>query len=765
MAIAWSPASAEGERHRLDIPAATLGDAIALLSREAGISVGADGTLPHIRTRPVKGSLSPEAALKALLKGTGYHARQVGPTAWRIERDAPRVAPARQPAPRLTRAEDGVGAPIIVTATKRASRLLDLPMAASVVELGDGAAIPPGAGGQTADVASEIDGMTLTASGHGRNRLFLRGVSDSAFNGESQSTVAVVLDEARLTYAAPDPDILLVDMERAEVLKGPQGALYGTGALGGIYHLVTRKPDLDEASLSLSGGTEVLAGGGLGYDIAAVANLPLQPGVAGVRLVGYSRKDAGWIDTGSRKDSNSGRTLGARLGLAVDAGGGWQVDLTGFGQWREAQDSQYVYRPNARSRPAQLPEPHDNDLRHVSLKIAREGERASIVFSSAMTWHEVNDTYDATQGAAGFGLPDPLTLNMERTYRVWDNEARISGELGGVKWLAGLSALEARQHDIWFLASAADRLSIDDDRRITTDLSAFGDLSVPLGSGFAVDAGARLFHSSVSETRLLASGPQTSDLGRSGMTPAFALSWRPDSSHLAYLRYGSAIRQGGLDINGSGELDRLKGDELETFEAGWRQQIGGRGHLDLGAYFTRWQDVQSDMLQPDGLIETENAGNAEIIGFEGSLSLPLDAAWLLTAGGSYQDARLVRNDLGIALEDRRLPVVPEYTLRAALAYSFALGDAEASLRVRLRYVGPARLSFDPAVDRPIGNYLESGLQARIDLGRVDFSLDLDNLFASSADQFAFGNPLRFSAMRQYTPQAPTSLSLAAHCKF
>src|SRR5690606_14816127 len=100
--------------------------------------------------------------------------------------------------------------------------------------------------------------------GPGRNRLFLRGVADSPFSGESQSTVAVVLDEARVTYSAPDPDIRLVDVERVEVLKGPQGSYYGTGTLGGIYHIVTRRAQVDKTSLALSANVESVAHGGTG---------------------------------------------------------------------------------------------------------------------------------------------------------------------------------------------------------------------------------------------------------------------------------------------------------------------------------------------------------------------------------------------------------------------------------------------------------------------------------------------------------------------
>jgi hypothetical protein len=85
--------------------------------------------------------------------------------------------------------------------------------------------------------------------------------------------------------------------------------------------------------------------------------------------------------------------------------------------------------------------------------------------------------------------------------------------------------------------------------------------------------------------------------------------------------------------------------------------------------------------------------------------------------------------------------------------------------LKLRYIGPSRLSFDPQIDRPMGNYLESGLEGRIDFGKFDLTLSLDNLFQQHADEFAFGNPLRFFAFRQYTPQRPFSSAIALHTSF
>ncbi len=769
--LAWSSPSAAETRatasQTLDIPASRLPQAIAELARETGVSIGAEGSLPSVQTPAVKGRVSVGAALSRLLAGTGYAARQVAPRAWRIERvagPAPHGA-----APQVSSPTDvpelAAADPIIVTAPKRDAALDDLPMAISVVRLEPMQSAAATSG--TALIAAQSEGLAMTSLGPGRNRLFLRGIADGPFNGESQSTVAVVFDDARLTYAAPDPDIRLVDVERVEVLKGPQGSLYGTGALGGIYHIVSRHADLDETSLAMSAGGERLAHGGTGWNGAAIGNLSIVPGSAGLRLVGYSSREAGWVDTGERKDSNKTSLLGARASLRVEAGGGWRADVSGLLQLLESRDSRYVYAPGMRARPSQLPEPHDNDMRHLSARLVREGSGADITLSTGMSWHEVGDTLDATVGAAGFGLAQPSLLYDDRLYRVWDSEARIGGHAGSWRWLLGLSYVEARQKALSTLESFAGASAvIDDDRRDTRDLGLFGDVTLPLGRGLSLDAGARLFRTAVTESRRIDTGPVSRTRHREGMTPSLALSWKPDRSRLLYLRYASAFRQGGTDIGPSGSLETLRSDELQTLEAGWRQTIGRDGQLDLGVFVSRWENLQTDVLQPDGLFESANAGNAQIKGVEASLAMPLTANLRLEAGANLTDAHLTRNMLGIRLDDRRLPVVPKVTARLALTGGLHLGVIPAQLKISARYVGPQRLSFDPAIDRPMGSYIENRIEAQATLGAgLRISVAADNLLGGTQDSFAFGNPLRFATTRQYTPRRPGSLSTAISAEF
>ncbi|OCC25557.1 TonB-dependent receptor [Croceicoccus estronivorus] len=760
MAIAWSSGAEarEADRTPLNIPASTLPEAITELSREAHVSIGAQGALPHIATPAVRGRMSVEAALARLLAGSGYVARRVGENAWRIEREAR----AKQPVAPTT-VNPVLDQPIVVTAAKRGQILADLPMGVTVVSLDSMHRVDPRGG--TVWLAGEMEGLSLTGLGPGRNRMFVRGVADSAFNGESQSTVAVLLDDARLTYSAPDPDIRLIDVDRVEVLKGPQGSLYGTGALGGIYHIVTRRAELDETSLDMSAGAETVAHGGAGYSVSAVANLPLVAGAAALRLVGYHAREPGWVDTGTRADANSGRVLGARAGLGLVPGDGWRADVTAFAQWLEADDSQYVYSPEAYVRPGQIAEPHDNDLRHLSARIGREGGKLNIVMNSAITWHEVSDTMDATIGADAFGLTNPQVLDDQREYRVWDSEVRLSGAWGHLQWLGGLSHVEARQSNLWTLSAAATSLALVDDRRVSSETALFGDVTLPLTSRVSLDVGARLFRSVVEETRVLADNTVTHELRRNGMTPSLALSWRPHGGRLIYVRYGSALRQGGADIGTGGDLDVLKSDELATIEAGWREQLPGGASLDIGVHWSWWENVQSDTLRSDGLIETVNAGNAQIMGAEIAFEQPLGSGWKLAAGATYERARLLKNALGYEIEDRHLPVVPDYTVRGALSHDFSIGDADASFHLSMRYIGPARLSFDPLLDRPMGRILESKVEVTAQWAGCDFALAGENLFNRRDDSFAFGNPLRFATMRQYTPQSPLRVSLAVRKSF
>jgi len=346
--LAWSLAAASpvafaspalAQARMIDLPSGSLPDSIRRLSDLTGVSVGFIGRLPAITTRNVSGASSPTEALHKMLKGSGYRAIATGPSSFRVERELP--GGPGPPTPSRRPSADEPHSAIIVTALKRPARLSTVPATEHVV--GNNRLHPAtGVAGSEA-LEREIPALTISGLGPGRNRLFLRGIGDGPLNGFNQGSVAILLDEARLNYDAPDPDWALVDVDQVEVLEGPQGPLYGTGALGGIVKVSTNRPDLVNATAGASAGLSRTQDGGPSNSQSLTLNVPLVPAKLAIRAVAYRERQGGWIDNaGGTRDSNRERLAGGRIALRWIPAGRWTLDLTGAIQNRSARDSQYV---------------------------------------------------------------------------------------------------------------------------------------------------------------------------------------------------------------------------------------------------------------------------------------------------------------------------------------------------------------------------------------------------------------------------------------
>lgn len=787
-------------RDDAQFPAAPLAQSLRRLTDRFGVSVGADTALPAIMTRAVDHPRNAADALARMLEGSGWIARRIGPDLWRIV-PTPHLQAPRAPAPRaqpLPPAPQLALQDIVVTATKTQARLTMVPRALSVVQLGADQQTFPVSGSEA--VARASDGLVLTALGPGSNRMFLRAVADSPLNGSSQSPVAVLVDGRRLTYAAPDPDLRLVDVERVELLKGPQGSLYGTGALGGIYQIVPAAARADRIEAMVSAGGTVSVHGAAGPAGAAMINLPVLPGRAALRLVGYGERDPGWITTGTRANANRSTVSGGRADLGIDAAADWRIDLTGLAQRIRSQDSQYVYAPGSLSRPDQAAEPHLTEIANAALRIRGALGAARIDLVSGYTWHHVRSTLDASVGGAALanalGADSAGLFTDDRQFRVWESEARVSGHWRGVRWMVGAVHTEARETALRDLTasttggggsgggsgggtlgdnaeidaivlqpadSGSSDIAFDLSRRNAIDTAVFGALTVPLGRTIEVEGGARYYASVLDVARVVEEASGQQRIARHGVTPSGAVVWRPDADAQVYVRYGEAFRQGGLAFGEETRVTAFAADRLASLEAGWRQTAGVLS-LDASLYLTWWNDMQADTLLSTGLIETRNVGRALIKGGELGLTLRPGESWRISLGATVQHARLVDPVPGAAMPDARLPMIPDYALRGSVERGFALAGGQATLRASLRWLGPARLSFDPRLDVPTGNVLESTIAGSLRFGRLCLALLVDNPLNRAGNSFAYGNPFRVGTP-QYTPQAPLRATGMATVRF
>ena len=239
---------------------------------------------------------------------------------------------------------------IVVTAQKREERILDIPQSVSVVS---GDTLERQQATTFQDYLSQVPGLSLEQSEPGEGRLTLRGVN----TGGVASTVAVYIDETPfgsssglVNGAVLAGDFDPFDVARIEVLRGPQGTLYGASSLGGVLKFVTNTPKLGDLSARVRGGLEFVDDGGTGYNLNGVINAPLGDKAA-IRGTGFFRKRAGWIDAGGgdislispfggslsvpsrdRKDINGSKVWGGRGSILFQPSEPLTIRLTAMAQ-------------------------------------------------------------------------------------------------------------------------------------------------------------------------------------------------------------------------------------------------------------------------------------------------------------------------------------------------------------------------------------------------------------------------------------------------
>lgn len=697
-------------------------------------------------------------ALAAMLAGSGLDFDQLSPTIYRIvRRKSP--APARRSA--IVAPMPVVPADIVVTGNKRSQSLATLPLAVSVLSLSSDTA---NAVLGSAAVASRVEGLTLTNLGSGRNRQFIRGVADSPFNGNTQSTVSILVDNARVTYNMPDPDLRLVDVERVEILKGPQGPLYGSGALGGVYHIVTRSPDLTDIGGSASAGVTSAAAGGQGGTFDVTMNLPLVTDWLGVRMVAYHAREPGWIDSGTWRDANSTRTSGGRLSVRARLGEQWTIDLGGWSQFLNVDDSQYVYARGTRKRGDMIAESHDNDFMMATAVVRGRIGHADFLSSTSWVGHEVTSRLDASASAAAFGRTGPLIYDDSRQNKLLDQELRLSETNDqGLSWLAGVSFIQSQNQSTGLFTAAPSQAPVPglESRQTVREGAAFAEATIPLSSQISATAGARFFATWSENENRSSDGTTESITHKIGLSPSLAVSWRRNAQDFVYVRYAGALRPGGLSSAAGATSAAYHADELQTAEVGLRHVTKDAFTLDASAYVTRWQHVQSDYLLDNGLVATRNAGQANIYGVEMTARWRLSPRWSVAVGGTAQRALLTKPGFDLTLgDDRRLPVIPALTLSMEASYAFNMSDWKAEVGANGNYIGPSRLSFDPGLDRAMGNYALASVFLAFNRNRWRVRANIDNLFDSAHDTFAFGNPFSIKTRPQYTPASPRQMRLS-----
>ena len=183
---------------------------------------------------------------------------------------------------------------VVITARKRTENLQDVPESIDVFTSKD---LENLSISQFEDYATKTPSVTFVSIGPGQTQFFMRGVSDgSSPNAQNLSTTGFFVDDMSMSYYGVIPDLHSYDIERIEVLNGPQGTLFGAGSMSGAIRIISKKPDLDafSAGVDLDGGKIQHGTDNTTYE--GFVNLPLIDGRTALRLSAYSVHDGGFID-------------------------------------------------------------------------------------------------------------------------------------------------------------------------------------------------------------------------------------------------------------------------------------------------------------------------------------------------------------------------------------------------------------------------------------------------------------------------------------
>jgi outer membrane receptor protein involved in Fe transport len=762
--FAVAPAAAQSAA--FDIPAGRLSDALIALAGQARITIGAsDPGLAAVRSRAVRGRMPVRAALTRLLAGTGYGFAFTGPSAVRIVR----ATPAPPPPPPAPPPPESPTADIIVTASKAGVALENFGGTVHLLDLRNRDAGRFGEHGSAA-VLTRLPMLASTSLGPGRNKIFIRGVADSSFNGPSQSIVGQYLGDVRLTFNAPDPDLQLYDIGRVELLEGPQGTLYGTGSLGGILRLVPNPPDPARTSGAVSAGLLATQHGDPGGDLAGMINVAVVPGRLALRLVGYGSIDGGYIDDSGRglADVNRTNIYGGRATLLWTPGNDWQLELGGAAQYLAGRDGQYALRGLAPlTRRSALAQPFDNDYRLGEFTLRKRWPGVELVSATAIVRHALESRFDATGFPATIG-PQLFTEDVGIT--LVSNETRLSQpNARGEGWVVGWSLLHDINRIRRTLGPPGAPAPITGVRNDVTEGALFGQFSHALLPDMVATLGGRLTYARsvgmLLDTPAPHDEPKRTDVR---FSPSAALTWHAAPRLLVYARFQQGFRAGGLAVSTAG-AQRFESDSLTSWEAGVRFGRADRDRLSVNAAFSyaRWADIQADLIDSSGLPFTANLGDGRIWGFEAEASWRLTPSLRLEAA-AYVNSSALSNPVPTfaAADERDLPNIPGEGARAALHFETPLSSrVTLALDSALRYVGHSQLGIGPPLDLRQGGYVDGQLGARLDFGRFGLSLDIDNLADARGNRFAFGNPFSVAAGDQLTPLRPRTVRIGFDAAF
>lgn len=654
---------------------------------------------------------------------------------------------------------------VVVTAQKRSENIQDVPATVSVVgsQLLNQFHVT-----QLADIGAYVPGLQVDSGGTpGQTQLSIRGIAPLSSN----ATVGTYIDETPIGAtslhdrgAAYALDILPYDVERIEVLEGPQGTLYGANALGGLVKYVLTTPNLNKTDIRFGGDLEGISGGSdAGGGARFMINTPLVEDKLGF-IASYAFENTpGYVDnvqTG-RQDQNAAKEESARLALLWKPITDLSVRLGMLYQHISADGNATVALDPDTLKPIvgelkdnnYLPNVFKSELRYDTADVNWDLHWARLVSATSYSYQKDIIDAEATRTyqpiLALLGAPDGETsFPLQLTTKKFTQELRLSSpSTNRLEWLVGgfydkeigtnHQALTAQNPDGTSI-TGLDPLFVGSLPTSYEEYAAFGNVTYHFTDWFDLSGGVRYAHNNQGFREIILPGspiiPASDEPGRSSEGVwTYSVSPRLHITRdvMAYVRVASGYQAGGPNIAFPGVPSSVKSDTLTNYEVGlkssfWRQ----RALLDISAFDLQWNNIQVTGNAPGGITYTTNGGTAESRGFEANGTLRPMAGLTLNGTATFTDAVFTQDvpEVGAANGDR-LPYVPRWSGSLRADYSRPLTpEWTGHLGGGLRLVG-TRYSIGPfSVDEfRTGAYDALDLDADVSNARYTVRLFVKNL--------------------------------------
>ena len=499
---------------------------------------------------------------------------------------------------------------IVVTAQRRAEDINKVPISITALSQASMDKLHIQSFSDLATIIPGLDAPPPTPASQGGTDIAIRGI----FSGGNAPTTAIYIDEAQiavreLTGAAPvgsfHPDIF--DLDRVEVLRGPQGTLFGSSAMGGAIRFITPQPSLTDSSGYAKTEVSFTDRGDPSYAAGVAYGAPLVQGLVGFRLSGWFHADGGFVDvedpfTGTilRRNANDLRAYTFRPAITFAPTDRLTITAAAFIQHQHSADpASYwatllpAFEPGAHVTGAVLPQPLTDQINVPSLAIKYEFSGISLQFDSSYVDRHSDNTDDISRFIEGLldngqpfipGVPGSFASEARQVggTRAWHQEIRLSSSDDGSRWhwVAGANYHRAREtlsqtiypdlspiteaiagqtSEQYFgapdymlngqvLNSYTWFSTIDDQKAV------FGEVSYDLTARLKATAGVRIEHSVVEDQQEIVAGPLNGvaysnkvlpDQVQNPVTPRFGLTYQYTDRDMVYATVSKGYRAGG----------------------------------------------------------------------------------------------------------------------------------------------------------------------------------------------------------------------------